>query len=292
MKKPTVSVCIPVFNCEEYIGKAIESIIAQTFTDWELLILNNASTDNTKNIVRRYSDPRIRQIENQTNIGLEANWNKALGEAKGEYIKILPADDFLYPDCLERQVSIFKRLDNQSVVMTCCGRNIIDQDGNKLITRRFPGKEGRKPNNYVIKKVIQSGTNLLGEPGAILFKAEVLLRTGGFDGSLIYVIDVDLWLRILSNGDLYVAPESLCAFRLSTGSCSIKVSDLQSAHFTRFIKRAFINYRDSLTFSDMYIGIFMSKILSLIRKMVYLYSMRNNKFKLPYKSGMLQDDKR
>jgi glycosyltransferase involved in cell wall biosynthesis len=91
---PQVTICIPVFNCQKYIHQAIESVIAQTFRNWEMVIVNNASTDCTLEIIHSYSDPRIRIINNEKNIGLEANWNKAVSAAQGKYIKLLPADDF------------------------------------------------------------------------------------------------------------------------------------------------------------------------------------------------------
>ncbi len=159
----------PCFNCEKYIHQAIESVIAQTFQNWEMVIVNNASTDCTLDIIHSYSDPRIRVINNEKNIGLEANWNKAVSAAQGKYIKLLPADDFLYPSCLERQVEVFERKDNNSLALVSCARNIVNPDGKPLIVRKFPGSERKISGISAIRKILRSGTNLLGEPGAILF---------------------------------------------------------------------------------------------------------------------------
>jgi len=271
---PQVSVCIPVYNCEKYIGQAIESVLAQTFFDWELIILDNSSSDNTLDFVKSYSDARIRVIESDKNLGMEANWNKALTEAKGHYIKLLPADDYLLPNCLEKQVEIFDRPGNKTVVLISSGRNIIDQSGNLLIKRTFPGKEGFIKGYTAIRRVIRAGTNLLGEPGAILFKREVLRQAGQFDGSLIYVIDVDLWTRILLLGDLYVIHEPLSAFRLSSGSCSVEVTSLQSEQFSVFITNLSHNPLSRTSRFDVYHGIIMSKVLALGRRFFYLITVR------------------
>lgn len=272
--RPLVSVCIPVFNGERYIKQAIESVMAQSLTDWELVILDNSSSDNTAGIVKTYSDPRIRLIVNDHNYGIEANWNKALSEARGRYIKLLPSDDYLLPDCLEEQVEVFNHPGNETVVLVCGGRNIVDQSGNYLIFRTFPGKDGFINGDTAIKKLVRAGTNLLGEPGAILFKHEITEKAGQFDGSQIYVIDVDFWSRILFLGDLYVIHKPVCAFRLSSESCSVDVASLQSRHFTVYLSKLFHDHRGLLSRFDLYHGIFMCIILALGRRFFYLITVK------------------
>ncbi len=139
---PLVSVCIPVHNCAAYIDQAIESVLAQTMSDWELVILDNASSDGTVAIARSYTDHRIRIVENVHNIGLEANWNKALEKSRGDYVKLLPADDYLLPRCLETQVGALALEVNRKAVLACCGRRIVSPAGDTLLTRRFSRGEG------------------------------------------------------------------------------------------------------------------------------------------------------
>lgn len=272
---PLVSICIPVHNCAAYIGAAIESVRAQTLSDWELIILDNASSDDTLDVIRSYPDARIRVIGNERNIGIEANWNRALREAKGRYIKLLPADDYLLPECLERQARVFDQPGNESVILTCCGRSIVGSSGNRLITRRYPGKEALIDGHGAIRRVVRSGTNLLGEPGAILFRRDILDRTGRFDGSLTYVIDVDLWLRMLLCGDLYNIPEALCAFRLSSGSYSVELAALHSNHFSALIRRLSADERYQVNRLDGYLGSFMSRILAWVRRLFYIATVRH-----------------
>ena len=267
---PLVTICIPVYNCKKYIAQAIDSVLDQTFSDFELLIVDNASNDGTLDVIARYTDARIRLIRNKENLGLEANWNKAVMEARGKYIKLLPADDFLYPFCVERQVGIFERPENNSLALVSCARDIIDPAGKRLITRKFPGAEHTIAGINAIRSVLRSGTNLLGEPGAILFKRSILEKTGVFDGKLSYVIDVHLWLRMLLHGDIYIISDPYCAFRLSSGSTSLELATLQSKHFIAFINNLATDTRFKIRWTDQYIGIFTSRLLGLARKIFYL----------------------
>lgn len=269
-KVPLVSVCIPVYNCKNYVAQAIDSVLSQTFTDFELIIVDNASTDGTLEIIARYTDSRIRLIRNKTNLGLEANWNKSVREAKGEYIKLLPADDFLYPLCLERQVKAFENSGDFDLSLVVCARDIVNPAGKKLLTRKFPGAEANITGQYAIRRVLRSGTNLLGEPGAILFKRTILEKTGVFNGVLSYVIDVHLWLRMLLLGNLHIIPEPYCAFRLSSGSTSLELATLQSKHFISFINDMAKDNRFGVRWIDKYIGVFTSRLLGLARKIFYL----------------------
>lgn len=275
--QPYISVCIPVYNCEGYIGSTIESVLVQTFKNFELIILNNYSTDRTLDIIRQYNDPRIRIIENETNIGAEGNWNKALSEARGKFIKILCADDLLYPNCLERQVAILENPSNKGVVLVCCGRDIIDERGNKILARNFKGHTGRFSGQYAVKKNIRAGTNLIGEPTAVLFRAEVLTKAGQFDISIPYVIDLDFWCRILLQGDIYIIPESLCVFRVSATSWSVTVARSQSQDFQRFITRLGEDPSYQLDFLDKVLGRIMALVNRILRQVFYKVILQDRK---------------
>jgi len=275
-KTPLVSVCIPIFNGSEYIREAIDSVLAQTLADWELVVLDNASTDDTVDIVRSYSDTRIRLIVNPSNLGIEANWNKALAEARGRFIKLLPSDDYLLPDCLERQVGIFNQAGNESVVLVCGGRNIIDQAGKYLISRTFPRRAGLINGHTVIKQIVRLGTNPLGEPAAIMFERGMVQKAGQFDGTQVYVIDIDFWTRILLLGDLFVIHAPVCAFRLSAGSCSVDVASLQSRHFSAYLTKLFQNPLCHVSRLDFYLGIFMCNLLALGRRLFYQLTVKTS----------------
>src|SRR5450830_1172162 len=138
-RPPLVSVCIPVHNGASFIRRTIESVLDQSYKNIELIVLDNASTDRTKEIVSSFRDDRIRFILNSENIGLQRNWNKALVEAKGDYIKLLPADDLIYMNCIERQVEVFQEFALENIALVCSGRDIIDSAGKMIVSRKFYG---------------------------------------------------------------------------------------------------------------------------------------------------------
>ena len=270
-----VSVCIPVYNCALFIGEAIKSVLDQSFRQYELLIIDNKSTDGTLAVIKKFNDPRIRLIENDRNIGQAGNWDKCLLEARGMYIKLLPADDFIYPDCLKRQVGIFEDPKYPDVVLICCARDIIDEKGRKILTRRFGSCEGAINGVEAVRKTIRSGGNLIGEPGATLFKKEILDRTGRFPGYRDCVGDLELWSKILLNGSLYVFSESLCVFRISGVSSSSQI--LASQHredFKNFIDKLYFKKEFQLTISDVLVGKFRATINSYARRIIYFALLR------------------
>ena len=270
-ERPRVSVGIPAYNGENFIGAAIESVLTQTWTDFELYVIDDASTDGTLDRVRRFNDPRLRIIINETNVGHEGNWNRVVREARGEFIKLLPCDDVLHPDCLRKQVEIFDNPANSSVVLTCCSRNIIDTNGRILIKRSFRNRRGRIQGLRAVRESVRSGTNLIGEPGAVLMKSDILPRAGLFSAANFYVIDLDLWARILLYGDLFVLPEPLCSFRVASGSASIRVASTQSRDFVAFIGRLARSGRYDLSPMDRRLGAINALKNRILRKVLYRF---------------------
>jgi len=129
MMKPIVSVLLPVFNGEAYLKPAIESVLNQTFGDWELFVGDNASTDRTREIIESYRDPRIRVHRHSTNVGMTPNWDFLLQNARGDYACILGADDMLAPNHLERKINLLEQQPDASFVHGAV--RFIDSDGNK-----------------------------------------------------------------------------------------------------------------------------------------------------------------
>jgi hypothetical protein len=173
-------------------------------------------------------------------------------------------------------VGIFNQPGNESVVLVCGGRNIIDQDGKHLISRTFPGRAGLINGHTAIKQIVRLGTNLLGEPGAILFERSIVQKAGQFDGTQVYVIDIDFWTRILLLGDLFVIHAPVCAFRLSAGSCSVDVASLQSRHFSAYLTKLFQNPLCHVSRLDFFLGIFMCNLLALGRRLFYQLTVKTS----------------
>lgn len=268
--KPLVTIAIPVFRGARYIRMAIDSVLAQTFKDFELLIVDNCSDDETVSIVFSYSDPRIVLIRNKENIGAVLNWNKCLTLAKGRYIKILPHDDVLEPTCLEEQVKVLNDDLKERIALVFCARRIIDADGKQVIARRLFGiSRGVIVSQELIRKCIRYGTNFIGEPGAVLFRLRDAKEVGWFNGQIPYVIDLDYWIRLLSKGDGYFIDKFLCSFRVSPGSWSVEIGAKQSEEFVSFIRRVAKIQVNQISNTDKVIGRIAANLNMLARRIFY-----------------------
>lgn len=267
---PAVSVCIPAYRGARHIGEAIESVLAQSFADFELLVLDDASPDDTAQVVLRYRDPRIRFLRNERNAGVQANWNRCLELARGRYFKLLPQDDALAAECLARQVEVLEADGDARIALVFCARRIIDGRSRELMTRRYRGRDrGVIAAHTVLRNCIQRGTNLIGEPGAVLFRTELGRRVGGFDASIGNVTDLDCWFRLLLHGDAYCLPERLASFRVAHGSWSLLIGAGQAAHFRAFIAKVGANPSFGLSVLDRVRGRVMSQANTLARLVFY-----------------------
>ncbi|MEZ5409104.1 MAG: glycosyltransferase family 2 protein [Acidimicrobiales bacterium] len=213
MVAPDVSVCIPAYRAEPHLRSSIESVLAQTFADWELVIVDNASSDRTGEIARSYGDPRIVVHTNPSTVPLADNWNLAVTLCRGRLVKLLPADDEIRPECLELQV---KAIDGHpGTALVACRRDLVDTAGRVLVPerglRRLAGRHGP---DEVIREIFRSGINPLGEPGAWLFRRADFDRVGGFASDQVGALDLELATRLLRCGDLYGLTESLALFRV------------------------------------------------------------------------------
>ena len=126
MRNPKITVLMPVYNGEKYLREAIGSILNQTFNDFEFLIINDSSTDSTREIILSYDDTRIRLEDNEKNIGLTHSLNKGLRLAKGKYVARMDADDISLPDRLEKQLAVIEN--NTDVSIVACWIDIIDKN--------------------------------------------------------------------------------------------------------------------------------------------------------------------
>lgn len=232
---PRVSVCIPTYRGGATIGAAIESVLAQDFGDFELVVIDDGSPDDTAAVVRRYRDPRMRYLQNLANLGPQGNWNRCLDEARGEFFKLLPHDDVLKPHCLRRQVAVFDADRDERIAMVFSAREVIGPDGRVLTRRGYPGgHEGSIAAADVKRACIRRGTNLLGEPGAVLMRRSLAARVGAFDATHPYVIDLDYWFRLLAHGDAWYCAEPLAGFRVSAQQWSVVIGAGQSSDFRQF----------------------------------------------------------
>jgi hypothetical protein len=158
--------------------------------------------------------------------------------ARGTYFKLLPHDDVLHPECLARQMAVLEADHEQRIALVFSARDVLAPDGSRLVRRGYPsGREGRLDAARVASACVRRGTNLIGEPGAVMFRRSLAERVGRFDATDPYVIDLDYWIRLLAHGDAWYCPQALAGFRVSAGQWSVQIGSGQSRDFRSFVKR-------------------------------------------------------
>lgn len=233
-----VSILIPTYQGARHIAAAIDSVLTQDFADIEIIVTDDNSRDDTAAIVEAYTDSRVRLVRNPGNLGAEGNWNRALELARGDYVKLLPQDDLLLPRALAAQVAVLDADAEERIALVFGGREIIDTHGKLIVRRGLRGAaSGRIGARTLAHACVRKGTNVIGEPGAVLFRRSLSRKIGGFDGQQGYVIDLDYWLRLLAHGDAWYMAEPVSAFRVSSGSWSVAIGTKQSRQYGDFLDR-------------------------------------------------------
>jgi len=266
---PLVSVCIPLYNGGRYIREAIESVLAQNLTDWELVITDDGSNDGSAEIVASYSDLRIRYLLNPARLGAEGNWNRCVNEGRGLYRKLLCHDDRLHPDCLSRQVAAISLVGNESVSLVASARQIVGPGGNHILTRRWKRIDQLIARRTAVRQIVRSGTNQVGEPGAVLFRASDWLALNGFSARYPYVIDLGFWFELLGRGDCFYIAEPLSDFRVSAQSWSFQLGDQQARQFTELVYEVSRRVDSPLSRFDCLFGYCKAKAGAFLRHMIY-----------------------
>lgn len=210
-----VSVCIPAYNSAEYIGRTIESVLSQTYENLELIVVDDCSVDNTVDIVRSFLDERVRLICNEQNLGMTGNWNKCINEAKGEYIKLIPADDCIYPECIEQSVAVLS--DKPEISLVIVGSDLVNNEDRVIGSYMHWKKQGLVKGSIIAKRSAMYN-NFFGNPVCAMFRKKDFERTGGFDKDIPYILDFDLWLMLTALGDVWVIKDKLSAFRVRRDS--------------------------------------------------------------------------
>ncbi len=208
---PFVSVCIPSYNYAQYIAGAIDSVLGQTYWNFELVIVDDGSTDGTAQIVQDYEARcgLIRFYRNETNLGMVKNWNRCLEIARGDFIKVMGADDLLEPTCIEKSVNVL--VANPAVTLVACARTLIDERGKASRTSSYSSTFTITQGLDVIQRCFFTA-NWIGEPVATMFRKKNALR--GFDPHYRQLTDLEMWFHLLEKGYFAFIPEPLCSFRV------------------------------------------------------------------------------
>lgn len=235
--KPLVSICIPAYNNADYIKETIDAILKQTYENIEVIVVDDQSKDDTVKIVEAIEDKRVHLHKNEQNLGMVGNWNRCITLASGEYVKLVCADDILYPESIEKEVAPL--IANETVNLVVSDTALIDIDGNrKGAYKRFAGKgiaNGKK-----CAKTALMINNFFGAPCNTMFKKKAFLELGGFDEKFTYILDFDMWVRLACLGDIYVIHEKLNGFRMrddsNTGNMINRNRDVYVAEHRRLVE--------------------------------------------------------
>ena len=215
--KPVVSVIIPCYNTAQYLGEAIASVLYQTFSDFELLIIDDGSTDSTPEIASSFLDDRRVRYIHQDNMGLSAARNKGINLSSGKFIALLDADDVWEPEKLKVQLDVFNNMPQYGLVftdfLTFDERGIIASEKNSFIQHRL---------NTVDFETLYSRNNFI-YPSTVMVPKSVFEAVGGFDVTLKSAEDYDMWLRIAKMSRLSGISSCLVRIRQHGSNMSLNV---------------------------------------------------------------------
>jgi glycosyltransferase involved in cell wall biosynthesis len=244
MGNPKVTVCLPTFNKVGYLPTAIESVLAQEFRDYELLIVDDASTDGTGEVVRGFKDSRIRYVYNPQNVGLVGNWNRCLELASADYAIIFHDDDVMLPGLLRREVEVLES--NAEVVLVHAAAQTIDASGALLCVpapHSWPALSSGLEFVVCYWSLKESHVVM---PSA-LFRKSLASKLGAFNTDLKYSADADLWQRLAFEGQVAFLDEMLISYRIHSlqttqtilrNSLQMLEERLKLAHETRKLVEA------------------------------------------------------
>lgn len=217
MKQPMVSIFLSYYNDANFLRSAIDSVLNQEFQDFELILLNHATTDNCREIAHSYNDNRIVHIDKDCNYGAGCGLliRDMLSKAHGKYVKFYCADDILHTDCLAKLVDYMEK--NPDCDCVCSDMNFIDLHGKKTQCKKYHFQKSY--NNNELLKILSNGGNCVFYP-TVMMRTDIL-RKMDIDSTFIMFLDVFLWTELLCTGhSIHVLDEKLVSYRIHGGQTS------------------------------------------------------------------------
>lgn len=292
IKNPKITVLMPVYNCELYIKQAIDSILNQTFLDFEFIIIDDASTDETLSIIKSYHDSRIKLIEKPLNTGYTNSLNYGLSIAKGEYIARMDGDDISFPERFEKQIDFLDK--NPDVVVCGSFFKVIGTDKVYAVCE-----------NHEEIKLAMLQDCPMGHPTVMMRKKIFREYDLVYDRSKEPAEDYDLWTRLLFCGKLHNLQEVLLNYRMHNSQVStkrnneqrqaaieIKLNLLNYLNFEKnnesrnvlkkIIQRDVLSFEEMQQFPDLKNKLILANEISFFENQgfeMYLLSLKNNIFK-------------
>ena len=252
--RPLISIGIPTYTSAATIRNTIESILRQTYTNLEINVVDDKSKDNTLEIVKQIQneclqsgDGRIRIYENEKNLGMSGNWTKCLSVARGEFVKLICADDMMDEEALEKEIKAME--EHPSVNLVESDTRLVDITGKT--TGRFP--RYRKSGVVDGKKVARTSiiwNNFFGAPVNNLIRKSVLDKVGYFDSAFVYILDFEMWMRIACEGDIYIIHEMLNSFTVRNDSNTGNLIGKDRKTYVDEHEKLVYKYKDVLKLSE------------------------------------------
>jgi len=226
-----VSICIPTHNGAHWLEGSIKSALAQTYQRLEILIVDDASTDDTVRVANSFHDHRIRVERNNSNLGLVRNWNRCLTLSKGALVKFLFQDDLLYPTCVEKMVQLFEKYPRVGMVFSPRDVRLDNQADPKAVA--WKKQFGTLHTRFTSLREVNRGKELfdqwfahrfarnwIGEPSCVMLRKACVERIGMFNTRMRQLADLEMWARLTYFYDVGFIEEPLSAFTFHTGSAT------------------------------------------------------------------------
>ena len=224
MNTPLVSILIPTYNRPEYLRRAVESCLAQTYPNFEIVITDNSTNDDSAKMLSKFTDPRIRYYKNEGNIGAVNSSNRAVELSQGKYVKFLMDDDLLKPRCLELMVGALGK--NPSAALAMAPMDLIDEDDRRIYPVFYVFRKMEYRYRYRVGDAFIDRTTILRDyltrdypccvPSGMMFRGDALRQAGPFDAKADFAGDLDMCMRIAPHFDAFYIDEVLSSWRYTT----------------------------------------------------------------------------
>jgi len=207
-----VSVCLPTYNGEAFVAEAVHSILAQQWQDFELLVLDDQSTDATLDIVRSFADSRLRVCQNPQRLGIPGNWNRCLRLAQSEFICLFHQDDVMRPENLERKIQILTANPTVSLVHSAV-EFIVDDSAPAILSSWIENASADfiLPGNCYFRRLLFRGNLICAS--AVVAHRRKLLDLGGFDEELGFACDYEMWMKLCVENSVAFLSQPLVGYR-------------------------------------------------------------------------------
>ena len=269
-----ILVFVPTYNSEKYLRQCLDSVLKQTFQDWQCVISDDASTDKSVEIAKEYEkkDTRFKVLTHEKNVGAANNWNRAKENNNSFATKILCADDYIFHNSLALQYNLLKRF-NTSIVFS--ERKILFPSGRSLHPK-LPKYGQSLSFNEAFSLYIKSGRNIFGEPVSALFKTDSLISSKTFNSNFEFALDTFCYAAIANNENVTFDSNIVGVFRVSKSQWSYKMRSEQFFHDFEFIDHLIREEGVKISRLNVILGKVKVLLANMIRILIYKL-MKENK---------------